>query len=235
MSALGSFIYRIRRDHHLRKLNRNNAFAKLQAQHLTPKQKRELAAKKATADQRALWLTQPPIIDMHETGPDSAEGQAFLATLTSADIHYLACALQFDGRFDEDWALAFVAHPDCDLGTAWHLFLVADTPMEIESYLRDQPDGSSGIFAEEVRRNDAILARMQANAFKTREFAPSNPKGPRTYRSAMAKQIKAGASLRWQIPKTAFDKLKGRDAQSRLEKTGDQVRLAFEVWQRARH
>ncbi|MCG7521276.1 hypothetical protein [Ruegeria sp. Ofav3-42] len=236
MPTISKLIFKFKRKRALRKLNKMNTFKQLQFLQSTPeeivKAERNAERWKATKHLRPDWEATAHVINMHETSPGSANGQAFLNTLDAHDIHYLAERIYYDAMYDEAWALAFVAHPECDLGTGWLLFLGSGSPMGIEKYLRENADEDRpfGFYKEDVERNDAVLARMNTRDFKTRNFAPSDPERIREYRTELKAALRAGHSLRWQIPDDAFVGLKGFDAKSKYEKSGDNVLFDFELW-----
>jgi len=236
VSAISKLVFNFKRKRLLRKLNKANTFKQLQLQYSTPEEiaggERNAMRQTANRHLRPDWEATAHIINMHETSPDSAEGQAFLNTLDAHDIHHLAQQVCYDAMYDEAWVLAFVNHPACDLGTGWLLFLGSGSPMDIEKYLRENADGERpfGSFKDDVERNDVILSRMNARDFKTRNFAPKNPKRIREYKMEIKGALNEGHSLRCQIPEDAFVGLKGFDAKSKYEKSGDDVLIDFELW-----
>ncbi|CAD0185261.1 hypothetical protein RUESEDTHA_02147 [Ruegeria sp. THAF57] len=236
MLKVSKLIFNFKRKRALRKLNKANTFKKLQLLYSTPEEiveaERNAERWKATKHLRPDWEATAHVINMHETSPDSAGGQAFLNTLDAHDIHYLARQICYDGMYDEAWVLAFVKHPECDLGTGWLLFLGSGSPMSIEKYLRDNADKDKpfGIFKDDVERNDIILARMKACDFFTRDFAPNDPKRIREYKVEMKDALSEGKSLRWQVPDDAFKGLRGFDAKSKYEQSFDDVLINFDLW-----
>lgn len=228
--GLGSkLLRRWTRARHLRDLNTANMFRQTQQAHLSPQAAQALRLRRENAQLRQQWHASAKRLNLHDSAPDSDAGQAFLATLTGADIHALACALHYDGRYDDAWALGFVGHPACDLGTAWAVFLGTGAPMQIERYLWEN-DGKTGPFAEEVRRNDLIVRRMAEDGFATRDFAPQDIGRIAEYGAAMQAARAQGLSLRWDIPKAAFQGLKGAPVRARVEKIGDDVLDSFDSW-----
>ncbi|UWR01509.1 hypothetical protein K3740_10485 [Ruegeria conchae] len=236
MSTISKLIFNFKRKRLLRKLNRANTFKQLQLQHSTPEEfleaEQNAERRVATRHLRPDWEAAAQVINMHETPPDSHEGRAFLNTLDTHDIHYLAERISYDAMYDEAWVLAFIEHPACDLGTGWLLFLGSGSPAGIEKYLRENADEDRpfGFYKDDVERNDAILVRMNARDFKTRNFAPKNTKRIREYKLEIQGALDEGYSLRWQIPDDAFAGLRGFDAKSKYEKSGDDVFIDFELW-----
>ncbi len=172
------------------------------------------------------------IIDLHATAPDTEAGQAFLKTLDAVELHNLAGKFHCDAFNDQSWAMAFLTHPNCDLGTGWLLFLGGGSPMQIEDYLVEnaEDESASELFQDAINRNDAIVARMMARDFRSRDFVPEEAGRINEYKAAMKAARAAGKTLRWTIPSDAFKGLKGLEAKSRVEKSGDTVCEGFAIW-----
>lgn len=232
MNFLKSLFQRRKRNHTLRQLNTANTFQKHQQENMSAQQIEKRRWRQANAHHRQEWRENARVLNLHEVTPDSDEGRAFLAKLDAGDIHYLASNIYFDGPFDENWAMACLLHPKCDLGTGWLLFLGSGSPLSIEEYLWQiaAKDKSLGIFEADVRRNDAILKRMNAESFESRDYAPAKPELVLAYKKEMYAALSEGKELRWHIPENAFTGLKGLDAKSRFERVGDDILEAFEVW-----
>lgn len=199
---------------------------------MSQEQIEKLRWRQARAHHRQDWRDDAHVLNLHETSPDSDEGRDFLAQLDGGDIHYLASQIAYDGNFDEDWAMAYLLHSKCDLGTGWLLFLGAESPMVIEDYLwrHETKENPLGIFKDDVHRNDTILERMDAMNFVSRDYAPDAPERILAYKKEMHVALSEGKKLRWHIPDDAFTGLKGLEAKTRFEKSGDDVLEAFEIW-----
>ncbi|WP_299847649.1 hypothetical protein [uncultured Roseovarius sp.] len=232
MNFVKKFFQGRKRDRLIRQLNEANTFQKLQQANMSEEQIEARRRRQASAHERQKWLDSARELNLHEIMPDSEEGRAFLAKLDAGDIHYLASNIYYDGPFDEDWAMACLLHPKCDLGTGWQLFLGSGSPMSIEEYLweNDAKKNPLGIFEADVHRNDAILKRMNTVSFASRDYAPSEPERVLAYETKMHAALSEGKKLRWHIPDDAFIGLKGLEAETHFERNGDDILEAFEIW-----
>jgi hypothetical protein len=221
-----------KRDRLLRQLNEANTFQKILEANMSEEQISLRRRRQENAQHRQKWLDSACVLNLRVITPDSEEGRAFLGQLNAGDIHYLASNIYYDGPFDEDWAMACLLHPKCDLGTGWQLFLGSGSPMSIEEYLweNDAKKNPLGIFEADVHRNDAILMRMNASDFKSRDFAPAEPERVIAYKTEMLAALSGGRKLRWHIPDDAFIGLKGLKAETYLERHGDDILEAFDIW-----
>lgn len=232
LGIISQFVRRYRLDRVLRKLNQADTFRRIQGTKLSAGDVEALRRREATAHRRQEWRDNAHIINLHESAPDSAQGRMFLASLTAADIHCLAGEIHYDGRYDEDWALAFATHPKCDLGTGWLLFLGKGVPkMSQSSFEADEGNEPAGkhldVFAQ---RQNIIADRFRTGGYASRDYSPQDPERIKRCRRDIRTALAGGEALRWDIPDDAFRGLKGLDAKSRYEKSGDDVFLDFETW-----
>jgi len=232
LRVFNKFILRRKRQRVLRALNEANIFKRIQQENMSPEQIEKSRRGQQTAHRRQEWRDTTHVLNLHENAPDSDGGLALLSSLEAGDIHYLASMIAYDGNFDEAWALAFLHHPKCDLGTAWLLFLGYGSPMIVEDYLRKNEGAENpfGHFSNNVERNDAILARMKAGDFASRNYAPADPQRINKYKNEVEAALSEGKSIRWNIPDDAYSGLKGLEAKTRYEKFGDDVFEDFETW-----
>lgn len=232
MNFFAKLFRRKGRDRLLGQLNRANTFGKIQQRNMSGEEIEKQRWRQATADRRQEWREAAHVLNLQENAPDSDAGRDFLASLEPGDIHCLAGGIHYDGRFDEDWALACALHPKCDLGTGWLLFLGSGSPMTIEKYLWENRDkeNPSGPFQADVHRNDVIAGRMNAGSFASRDYAVPDISRIHKHKREMKTALSENRSLRWNIPNDAFQGLKSLEARTRFERNGDDIFEDFETW-----
>lgn len=104
--------------------------------------------------------------------------------------------------------------------------------MTIEKYLWENRDKENpfGPFEADVHRIDVIAGRMNAGSFASRDYATPDIGRIHRYKREMNAALSGGQSLRWNLSDDAFQGMKGLEAETRFERSGDDVFENFEIW-----